>query len=64
MAEDVPPSMIVEAEAEAEIGHWDAQGHVTILCSAPEFSRPRDDGSKDNVMKALFGLCAMYQARV
>ena len=63
-SEDVPPSMIVEAEAEAEIGDWDAEGHVTILCSAPEFSRPRDDGSKDNVMKALFGLCARHQTRV
>eukprot|EP01045_Picozoa_sp_COSAG04_P004159 COSAG04_NODE_176_length_21411_cov_10.599240_26_plen_399_part_01 len=61
--------MTVKPEFETKIGSWKAPGHVTILCSAPERSGPGDDGkypdgSQDNVMKALFALCDMYQAHV
>ena len=60
----VPPKMIMEAEFASKIGRWNAEGSVTIICSAPEFSLPYVDGTKDNVMKALFALCDMHRTHV
>lgn len=55
----VPSTVIVQPESEAKVGSWRAQGHVSIICSAPEFSL-----SRDKVMVALFALCEMYQVSV
>ena len=60
----VPPKMIMEAEFASKIGRWDVEGTVTIICSAPEFTLPYEDGTKDNVMKALFALCDMHYKHV
>eukprot|EP01043_Picozoa_sp_COSAG02_P048620 COSAG02_NODE_4793_length_4973_cov_2.768158_4_plen_441_part_00 len=46
-------SDVVKAE------NWKADGHVTIICSAPEFSLTRD-----KVMVALFALCDMNHTHV
>ena len=56
----VPAKMVMEAESASKIGRWDVEGTVTIICSAPEFTLPYEDGTKDNVMKALFALCDMH----
>eukprot|EP01045_Picozoa_sp_COSAG04_P032064 COSAG04_NODE_6158_length_1395_cov_2.679012_2_plen_369_part_01 len=61
---EVPPKMIMVEEFGSKIGRWNAEGTVTIICSAPEFSLPYKDGTKDNVMKALFGLCDMNYKHV
>ena len=65
---EAPASMIVDAESEKKIGSWRAEGHVTIICSAPEFSGPLmgkyPDGSQDEVMVALFSLCDMNHKHV
>eukprot|EP01045_Picozoa_sp_COSAG04_P021598 COSAG04_NODE_2341_length_4295_cov_5.618061_3_plen_810_part_00 len=61
---EVPPKMIMEEEFASKIGRWNTEGAVTIICSAPEFSLPYEDGTKDNVMKALFALCDIHRTHV
>lgn len=60
----VPPSVLASDGFADGTENWRCDGHVTILCSTPEYSRPYDDGASDNVMRALEGLCEMYTLHV
>ena len=51
--------LVLVVDASVVVGDWRSAGHVILLCSAPEWSL-----SGDNVMKALEGLCEMYQLQV
>ena len=65
---DVPASVITTPKLDSEVGSWKQDGHVTIICSAPEFSGPvmgqYPDGYQDKVMTALFKICEMDHTRV
>ena len=44
---------------QAEVDSWRAgSGHVTLICSAPERSKPRRNGRQDEVQAGLLELCA------
>ena len=57
--DDAVQAISARVKYEQELSRWHAEGHVTIICSAPEFSL-----SGDKVMVALFALCDMNHTRV
>jgi hypothetical protein len=55
----VPAPVVLPAGHDAALDKWQANGHVTIICSAPEFAL-----GGFNVMGMLFAMCNKYSEQL